>query len=387
MAGAATPPPVLPADPKSNYLAHRAAIDASIAEVLAGGWYILGPAVKDFEQAFAGYCGVAHGIGVGSGTEALHLALRACGIGPGDAVITVSHTAVATVAAIELAGAIPVLVDIDPVTFTLSPIALEKALKQIVENPELCGGATPRAVIAVHLYGHPADMAGINEVAENWGLRVIEDCAQAHGARIDGKRVGSIGALAAFSFYPTKNLGALGDGGAVVTGDPELAGQARLIREYGWRERYISLMPGMNTRLDELQAAVLKAKLPALDAENRRRRQIAAAYNEMLMALPLQTPACAPRTEHVYHQYVIRTAERDDLRAYLQGQGIGTLIHYPVPVHLQPAYAARDLTLGAPLPVTEKACAEILSLPMHPHLTDEQVERVGDAIRKWYTEK
>jgi dTDP-4-amino-4,6-dideoxygalactose transaminase len=381
--GAEKPAPILPADPKSNYLAHRKAIDTAIAEVLAGGWYILGPAVKDFERAFAAYCGVEHGIGVGSGTEALHLALRACGIGPGDAVITVSHTAVATVAAIELSGATPVLIDIDPVTFTLSPVALESALKRIVENPALVGGATPRAVIAVHLYGHPADMTAIGDIAQHWGLQVIEDCAQAHGARIAGTRVGSFGCFAEFSFYPTKNLGALGDGGALVTNDPDLAEQARLIREYGWRDRYISLLAGMNTRLDELQAAVLSVKLPSLDAENARRREIARLYNQMLAGLPVDTPACAPDAEHVYHQYVIRTADRDALRAFLTGQGIGTLIHYPVPVHQQPAYETRGLTLDEDLPVTEQVCQEILSLPMHPHLADAEVRRVGEAIQGW----
>jgi dTDP-4-amino-4,6-dideoxygalactose transaminase len=307
-------------------------------------------------------------VGVNSGTDALHLALWACEIGPGDEVITVAHTAVATVAAIELVGATPVLVDIDPVTYTLDPDALAAAI-------------TPRtrAVIPVHLYGHPADLAAILPVAQAHGLAVIEDCAQAHGASYQGRRLGLWGDLACFSFYPTKNLGALGDGGAVVGRDPARMARVRLLREYGWtpQARYVSQVAGMNSRLDELQAAILRVKLRHLDAWNATRRARAAAYADLLpptVTRPVELPGC----EHVYHLYVVRSPQRDALRAALTAAGIGTGIHYPVPVHRQPAYAAHA---ARALPHTEQAAAEILSLPMHPLLTVAEVARVADVVR------
>ena len=361
-------------DLKASYLAHQRGIDDAIRQTLDSGWYILGKQVAAFEREFADYLGAAHCIGVANGTDALTLALRACGVGAGDAVMTVSHTAVATVAAIELAGALPVLVDIDPVTFTISPQAIENA---VISHR---GKAKLKAIVAVHLYGHPAEMAAITELARRFDLRVIEDCAQAHGAKIGDQRVGTFGQIAAFSFYPTKNLGALGDGGAVVTSDAALAERVRLLREYGWRERYVSEIAGMNSRLDELQAAILRVKLKRLDEENEWRRQLARVYDEKLAAAPLQLPALQNNVSHVYHQYVLRAAERDQLKERLKEQGIGTLIHYPVAVHQQPAYRNRMLVGGGGLPETERAARSVLSLPMYPQLTGEQAEYVCQAI-------
>jgi dTDP-4-amino-4,6-dideoxygalactose transaminase len=376
--------PLLPlADPKANYLAHQHAIDAAVRRVLEGGWYILGPEVTAFEQEFAAAMGGTYAIGVGSGTEALHLALRACGIGPGDAVFTVSHTAVATVAAIELAGATPVLVDIDPRTFTLDPNRLEDALREYAGAGSLAARARPRAVVPVHLYGHPADMPAILNIARRYGLRVIEDCAQAHGAALEGRQAGSWGDAAAFSFYPTKNLGALGDGGALVTHAPDLAERARLLREYGWRERYVSACPGMNSRLDEVQAAVLRVKLRYLEQENDRRRELARTYQSLLSATSLRLPHARNHTKHVYHLYVVRSKHRDQLRGFLREHAIGTAIHYPAPVHLQPAYQSRIALGPGGLHETEQACREILSLPMYPQLTEEQVRYVGERIVHW----
>jgi dTDP-4-amino-4,6-dideoxygalactose transaminase len=365
-------------DPKASYLAHKAEIDGAIQRVLDSGWYILGGEVAAFEEEFARYLGSTNVVAVGSGTEALHIALRACAIGPGDVVLTVSHTAVATVAAIELAGATPLLVDIDPVTYTLSPNALEDTLLRMRST---AGADRIKAVIPVHLYGHPADMPVITDIAARYHLRVIEDCAQSHGATIDGRHTGTWGDMAAFSFYPTKNLGALGDGGAVATNDAQLAERVRLLREYGWRERYVSQVPGLNSRLDPIQAAVLRVKLQYLEQENERRRQVARMYDSALGDLPLVPPQSRGHVRHVYHQYVIRSARRDALRADLKARSVETLIHYPVPVHLQPAYQNRVAADATALARTEEACTEILSLPMHPHLTNEEVQCVVDNVR------
>jgi dTDP-4-amino-4,6-dideoxygalactose transaminase len=371
------------ADPKANYRAHKDEIDAAVHRVLDGGWYILGPEVVAFEREFAAALGVSYAIGVGSGTEALHLALRVCGIGPGDAVFTVSHTAVATVAAVELAGATPVLVDIDPQTFTLDPNRLEDALRDCATGGATAAGVRPKAVVPVHLYGHLADMPAVQDIARRYGLRVIEDCAQAHGAALQRRKAGTWGDVSAFSFYPTKNLGALGDGGALVTNAPELADQARLLREYGWRERYVSEMPGMNSRLDELQAAVLRVKLRYLDHENARRQELARAYERVLSSTSLRLPRCLSQAQHVYHQYVVRSLHREQLRSYLRDNAISTAIHYPAPVHLQPAYQSRIVIGSGGLQETEQACREILSLPMFPQLADEQVTYVGECIAHW----
>jgi dTDP-4-amino-4,6-dideoxygalactose transaminase len=355
-------------DPKASYLAQKAEIDAAIASVLDGGEYILGREVEAFEREFAAYLGVANAIGVASGTDALHLALRACGVGPRDEVVTVSHTAVATVAAIELAGAAPVLVDIDPATFTIDCNSLEDLLRKRRD-------ARLKAIVPVHLYGHPANMPVVMELAVRHGLRVIEDCAQSHGAVIHGRKTGAWGHMAAFSFYPTKNLGALGDGGALTSNDPALADRLRQLREYGWRKRYISESPGMNSRLDEMQAAVLRVKLRRLDCGNARRRELADAYTAALASSGLSLPRCETGAVHAYHQYVVRSLRRDDLRTTLRVRGVGTLIHYPVPVHLQPAY--RDRIKCESLANTEAAAKEVLSLPMYPELSLDQVGAVS----------
>jgi dTDP-4-amino-4,6-dideoxygalactose transaminase len=367
---------ILPANPRANYNAHKTEIDDAIQAVLSSGSYILGNEVGTFEAEFAAYLGVAESVGVGSGTEALHLALRACGIGPGHGVVTVSHTAVATVCAIQLAGATPVLVDINPASFTIDVNQVKKAL----------ASAPPgfvRAIVPVHLYGHPAPMPEIMDLARTHGLVVVEDCAQAHGATISGKKVGSFGDFGAFSFYPTKNLGAIGDGGALSTNRPELAEKARELRQYGWKERYISSSHGLNTRLDELQAAVLRVKLRYLNAENERRRAIAARYGELLVYSNLMLPSTAARAEHVYHQYVVRCSARDALKAMLKQNYVETAILYPMPIHLQPGYR-HTVTLGpGGLPVTESICGEILSLPAYPELADVDVSHVSELILSW----
>jgi len=371
-----SPPIQIPSsNPKANYLAHKGEIDAAIARVLESGWYILGREVQSFEQEFAAYIGVHDAIGVANGTDALKLSLQACGVGVGDLVFTVSHTAVATVAAIELAGATPVLVDIDPVTYTMDPNCLEDALAHPWDG-------TPKAVIPVHLYGHPADMVSILELANRHALYVIEDCAQSHGATLDGRMTGAWGDIASFSFYPTKNLGALGDGGMIVTDNPALAERTRLLQQYGWRERYISDIPGGNSRLDELQAAILRVKLRFLDADNEKRRSIAALYTDHLVKAGFSCPVLSKKSRHIFHQYVICSSRRDNLKTYLNERGIGTNVHYPQAVHEQPAYAGR-IPVSAPLTYTEKAVREILSLPMYPELTLEQAKFVVDALLAW----
>jgi len=364
-------------DPRAGYLAQRTAIDAAIARVLEGGAYILGREVVAFEAAFADFVGVAHAIGVGSGTDALEIALRAYEIGSGDLVFTVSHTAVATVAAIERAGATPVLVDVEPGTYTMAP----GELVRILQAPPT---GRPAAVLPVHIYGQPAELSALAEIAQGYGLRLIEDCAQCHGALYRGRAVGSFGDVACFSFYPTKNLGALGDGGMVVTNDPALAAALREIREYGWRERYVSARNGINSRLDPIQAAILGVKLRSLAADNVRRQAIAERYDAGLAGLPLALPARRPQTTHVFHQYVIRFADRDALRERLRAAGIATGIHYPVPVHKQPTYDGRLACGPSGLGVTERAAPQILSLPIYPQLSEESVDCVIGEIRGFF---
>jgi dTDP-4-amino-4,6-dideoxygalactose transaminase len=364
-------------DPRAGYLEHKAAIDAAVARVLESGWYILGREAETFEAKFAEFVGVAHGIGCGNGTDALELALRACGIGAGDFVFTVSHTAVATVAAIERAGANAVLIDIEEGGFCMDPAALERALKTPPKG-------RPAAVIPVHLYGEPAALDEIGALTRARGLRLIEDAAQSHGAAYRGRMTGSIGDFGCFSFYPTKNLGALGDAGGVVTDNAELAAAAREIREYGWRDRYVSAVPGINTRLDPLQAGILNAKLDRLEQDNARRQAIAARYDTGLAGLPLTLATRRNRATHVFHQYVIRTAKRDRLREHLRKGQIGTGIHYPVPVHLHPAYRGRVPAGPGGLCQSEYAAREILSLPMFPQLSDDAVDRVIAEIRRFF---
>lgn len=362
--------------PGRTFGERRFEILAAIKRVVESGVYILGPEVQAFEAEFAAYLGIAHVVGVANGTDALTLALRAVGVGSGDAVFTVSHTAVATVAAIEATGATPVFVDVDAETFVIDPGRLRDALSQ-----GAWGRARPRAVVPVHLYGQPADMPAILDIAREAGLLVVEDCAQAHGARLHGRLAGTWGDAAAFSFYPTKNLQAIGDAGAVVTANSEAAAQARQLRQYGWDRSRLSQRPGMNSRLDELQAAVLRTLLPALDAANERRRTIASQYAD-LRARGLRVPVVASGVDHVYHQYVVRSDRRDAFRVALDADGIGTAIHYPVPVHMQPAYLGR-IPLGTDLRVTEELSREIVSLPMFPALRDEEVARVTESASRW----
>ncbi len=358
-------------DPLADYRRHKAGIDAALHRVLEGGRYVLGPEVDAFERDFAAYIGVSYAVGVANGTEALTLALMACGIGPGDEVVTVSHTAVATVAAIEMAGAVPVLTDIEPDCYTLDPAAFEWAL-------------TPRskAVVPVHLYGQAAAMDEILAIAARHGLRVIEDCAQAAGATYRGRRVGALGDAGCFSFYPTKNLGAVGDGGICVTDDADVAERLRSLRQYGWRERYVSDCVGMNSRLDEMQAAILNAKLPLLDADNECRLALARRYDEALSGSGLGLPRRRQECGHVHHLYVVRSAERDALMRYLSARDIVAGVHYPVPVHLQPAYSGRLAAPGG-LGETERAAREVLSLPLHPGLDEASIDSIAAAVREF----
>ena len=367
---------ILGADPKAEYLAHKAQIDAAIARALESGRYILGAEVTAFESEWAAYVGVAHAIGVGNGTDAIELALRALDIGSGDVVITTSNTAVATVAAIELTGASALLVDVDKITLTLSPERLEEALASDAHG-------RVKAVIPVHLYGCPADMRRITPIAAAHSLKVIEDCAQAHGATIEQRAVGTWGDIGTFSFYPTKNLGALGDGGAVVTNAAPLAERLRELRVYGWQERYISESAGMNTRLDDLQAAILRVKLEHLNAANARRRALAQRYRDSLGDLPLVLPPRQDDVQHVYHQFVIRLPERDALRAHLHAEGIEAAVLYPLPIHEQPAYRDR-IAIAGELPVTVRAARELLCLPVQPTLSDADADRVAAAIRDFF---
>jgi len=359
------------ANPLAETIELQDEINLAMARVLEGGHYINGPEVSAFEKEFAQYLGVRSACGVASGTDALHLGLLALGVQEGDEVITVSHTAVATVAAIEMCGAKPVLIDINPETYTMNPDCLEKAITK-----------QTRVIIPVHLYGHPADLTPIIEIAKGHDLKILEDCAQAHGAVYKDHKVGSWGDLAAFSFYPTKNLGAIGDGGMVAANSIDLIEKVRLLREYGWARRYISEMPGFNSRLDEIQAAILRIKLKHLDRFNDIRRSFAAQYTQALSSY-LKTPVQATACRHVYHLYVVRGLERNALKNHLAQIGIGTGIHYPMPVHLQPGYT-RLVNPALTLPVTEDCAGKILSLPMYPQLTTEMVNLVIQSIKDYF---
>lgn len=346
---------------------------AAINGVLERNDYILGDDVRGFEEEFAAFCEADHGVGVDSGTSAIELALRALGVGLGDEVITSANTFIATALAATAVGARPVLVDIDPVTQNLDPNRIERVINE-----------RTRAIIPVHLYGHPAPMDEIMQIANAHGLAVIEDASQAHGARYKGRRVGGIGHVGAFSLYPSKNLGALGDAGVVVTNDADLAESIRHLRNWGSTVKYRHDTVGWNRRLDTLQAAVLRIKLRHLDSWNASRREIAARYDLLFdrLDLAIRRPQTAPWAEPVYHLYVVSAPDRDDLQRHLQAEGIGTVIHYPTPIHLQPAYA--DLGHGyGDFPVTERAATEILSLPIFPGLAIASVERVVDVIAAW----
>jgi dTDP-4-amino-4,6-dideoxygalactose transaminase len=363
-------------DVLAGYQAQSSEIEAAVARVLKSGWYILGQEVAAFEQEYAAWMGVPHAVGVANGTDALMLALRALGVQPGDGVFTVSHTAVATVAAIEMAGAIPLLVDIDPQTYTMCPQSLQEGIRRADEL-----GLTLRAVIPVHLYGHPCDMEAICRIARERDLLIVEDCSQSHGARYQGRMTGTFGDAAAFSLYPTKNLGALGDAGVVTTASASTAERLRALRQYGWRERNRSEVAGVNSRLDELQAAILRVRLKSLDAANDRRRAIALSYDKGLSHLPLRIPVCHGDCLHVYHQYVIQIDDRDQVQAALKNADIHSMIHYPLPVHLQAAYQQR-LPVIVKLDTTEKVVSRILSLPMFPQLSDSSVDVVTRTMER-----
>jgi dTDP-4-amino-4,6-dideoxygalactose transaminase len=334
----------------------RPELDAAISRVLESGSFILSAEVERFEHAFADACGVAHAIGVANGTDAITIALLAVGVEPGDEVITAPNTCVPTIVGIERAGAKPVLADVDPTTYVLDPSEVERRL-------------TPRtrAILPVHLYGRPADVDALQAL----GLPIVEDCAQAHGATSRGRPAGSLGEAAAFSFYPTKNLGALGDGGAVVTDSSEVAARARLLRNYGERERFEHVLRGLNSRLDSLQAAILGARLPRLGANLERRRQLASVYDDALSDSSLVVPAVAEAEGHAYHLYVVQADDREGFRSRMAERGVGTAVHYPRPVHRQPAY--RDLDVPGGFPVAETLCDRVVSLPLSETHTDEEI--------------
>ncbi|MFO1047647.1 MAG: DegT/DnrJ/EryC1/StrS family aminotransferase [Geminicoccaceae bacterium] len=365
------------ADPGAEYRAMKGSIDGAVHRVLASGQYVLGGECAGFEDEFAGWLGVARAVSCASGTDALILAMKALGIGPGCSIVTVSHTAVAVVAAIELVGATPILIDVDPDHYTMDPMELAAVL-----DHRPLGWPPVRGVIPVHLYGQSADMDAILQICARREVPVIEDCSQAHGATWHGRMVGTFGSMAAFSLYPTKNLGALGDAGVLVTSDETLADRAGSIRQYGWGERFHSEQVGMNSRLDELQAGILRAKLPYLDAMNRRRRVIASAYDAVLADSCIAPPVTRPGAEHAFNQYVVRAPDRDALRSRLLEEGIGTGVHYPVPIHRQSAYAGR-LPLGpSGCRRTEAVATEIMGLPIFPELTDAQVDHVCSALHR-----
>lgn len=356
-------------DLKAQYATIKPEIDAAMQRVVNNTAFILGKEVSQFENDFAAFCRVKHCVGTDSGTAALHLALLICGVKPGDEIITTTHTFIATAEVISLTGARPVFVDIDPRTYNIDPNLVARAI-------------TPRtrALIPVHLYGQPAEMDAILEIARKHDLRVIEDAAQAHGAEYRGRRAGSMGDVACFSFYPGKNLGAYGDAGALVTNDAELAERARMLRDHGRRDKYEHLIVGYGYRLDALQAAILGAKLPHLDAWNARRRVIAGYYTKLLTNTDILTPYVPPHVTPIYHIYCVRARDRDGLQKYLKARGIDTGIHYPIPLHLQPVYKNLGYKVGD-FPHTEKAANEILSLPMYPELTDAQVEEIAEAVK------
>lgn len=356
---------------KRQYSALKPEIDTAIQRVLDRAWFVLGEEGEQFEREFAEYLGAKHGIGVGSGTEALHLALVACGVEAGDEVITVPNTAVPTISAISFANAKPVLVDIDPDTFTMKPDSLEAAITE-----------RTKAIVPVHLYGQSTDLQPILEIARRYNIRVVEDACQAHGALYYERKVGTLGDIGCFSFYPSKNLGCYGDGGFACTNDAELADRLRLLRNYGQRKRYYHITKGFNSRLDEVQAAILRTKLPHLDADNRIRQRLAEKYDSLLQDLPIKIPLRAEYGEHVFHLYVIRAPQRDLLIDYLAENGIGTIIHYPIPVHLQEAYCDLGISIGS-FPEAELAAKEILSLPLYPEIRDDEVEAVANLIKKF----
>lgn len=360
-------------DLKSHYQAYKSQIDTAVQRVLSSGYFILGPELERFEKDFEEYLGTGYVAGCASGTEAIYLALAACGVGPGDEVLVVAHTAVPTINAVSMTGARPVFVDIDAETCVMDVDDIESRIS-----------SRTKAIVPVHLYGQMVDMDRIMAIAHKHGLKVVEDCAQSTGAKQNGTTAGIIGDYGAFSFYPSKNLGAFGDGGAVSTRSRENYDQLVMLRNYGQSRRYYHDTVGINSRLDEIQAAILSAQIPFVPEWNQRRQEIARRYTENLSDC-VQTPVEAEGNEHVYHLYVIQTKHRDELQAYLLEQGVQTLIHYPIPAHLQKAYAELGYKPGS-LPATERVTKRILSLPMYPGLTDEQVDAVIAAVRQFHSE-
>lgn len=357
-------------DLKLQYEEIRNAVEPAVLELLASGSYILGQQVQSFEQKLAGYCGAEYAVGVASGTDALILILDALGVGPGDEVITTPFTFFATAEAISRVGATPVFVDIDPGSFNIDPEAVSGAITE-----------RTKAIMPVHLYGQPAEMDSLNAVAADAGLFVVEDACQAIGSEYNGRRAGSLGAAAAFSFYPTKNLGGVGDGGAVVTSDPEIASRIRLLRDHASPKRYYHTSLGYNSRLDAIQAAVLSIKLDHLDRWNAARRRVAERYRSLLGSLSLVLPEESRDVSHVYHLFTCRSRERDRVVASLAEDGIASGVYYPLPLHLQEAY--RELGYGeGSLPAAEKASKEVFSLPIYPELTDSAVDAVAESIRR-----
>jgi dTDP-4-amino-4,6-dideoxygalactose transaminase len=355
-------------DLKAQYQDVKAEVEAAVAAVLESGHFILGPEVQAFEREFSAYCDAPFAVGVNSGTSALHLALLAAGVGPGDEVITTAFTFVATIAAIEYTGARAVLADVDPATLTIDPDRIESAIT-----------ARTKAIIPVHLYGLPADMDPIMKIAREHGLIVVEDAAQAHGAEYKHHRAGSIGDIGCFSFYPGKNLGAAGDGGAITTANEDYARTVRMLRDWGAEHKYLHVIKGFNFRLDEIQAAILRVKLRRLEAWTELRRQHARTYASLLGDTLVRRPQASDEVRHVYHLYAVRTVQRDRVRSELHAAGIQAGIHYPIPVHLQPAYANLGYRRGD-FPESERAADEVLSLPLYPEMTVRALERVARAV-------
>ena len=360
-------------DVGATYRELKGEIDAAVVRVLSSGWYIGGPEVEAFEMEFARYCEAEHCVGVGNGLDALHLTLRALGIGVGDEVIVAGNGFIATLLAVSMAGATPILAEPDPATHNLDPAGIEAAI-------------TPhtRLILPTHLYGQPADIDSIHDIARRHGLRVIEDAAQAHGARYNGRRVGAHSDAVCWSFYPAKNLGAAGDGGAVTTDDAELAARIRELGNYGSKTKYVHQVRGFNSRLDPLQAAILREKLKVLDEWNGRRSSIAALYTHQLANCGLTLPAVPGWAEPVWHLYVVQSDRRDALAAFLAERGIGTLVHYPIPPHLQGAYRDLGDAPGA-FPIAERLAQQVLSLPMGPHLALAEAERVAEAVLEFHS--
>lgn len=364
---------ILQCNPKASYEKYKQEIDAAIAKVLDSGWYILGKEVETFEQEFSSWLGIDHAVGVANGTDAVELALRAAGVKPGDKVATVSHTAVATVSAIRRLGAVPMFVDIEAEYFTMDPDSLSEVIAR---------EKNVKAVVVVHLYGQMANMPAIEQLAQNHGLVLIEDCAQAHGASLHGRKAGTWGHVGCFSFYPTKNLGCYGDGGAIVTRNAGVAERLYALRQYGWDHSRCSRVEGVNSRLDELQAAILRVRLQYLDQDNESRRRVGDQYRSGLNSISgIHLPAVRDGCHHVYHQFVLSCNNRDRILSAMRDAGVGCAIHYEHPVHLQGAYAGREFA-PVSLKRTEDAVAGILSLPMYPELKHAELDRVVSALRE-----